>query len=199
MVSGNACSVSDCCGFSRRSSQTRSPRASTPATLRWRAASNGSERENIHGNQKIQPGQQYQKIYSEEKFQQEKVEHEKIWPQGSEECRAGDEGVQAGKAEEWIGAQSHESETGNRDWIIGSQKIGRQSAEEKILQLRQHCPSRGDLQPARHLLAILMFWLGIQMEGRIHQRNVRQSLREIPGQLAGASVVFLRQQSDVIS
>lgn len=111
-------------------------RASSPATLRWRAASNGNERENVHGNQEIQSCQQYQKICSEEEFQQEEVEHEKIWSQGGEECRAGDEGVQAGKAEEWIGPEGNEPETSDRDWAVGSERSGRQSAEEKILQLK---------------------------------------------------------------
>jgi hypothetical protein len=48
---------------------------SSPATPRSLAASNRSERENVYGNQEIQ---QYEEICSEEKFQQEEVEHQKI-------------------------------------------------------------------------------------------------------------------------
>jgi hypothetical protein len=54
---------------------TRRCDAFSPATLRPLAASNRSERENVHGNQEIH---QYEKISSQEEHQQEEVEHQKI-------------------------------------------------------------------------------------------------------------------------
>jgi hypothetical protein len=50
----------------------------SPATPRSLTASNGSERENPYGNQEIQQCEPYEKIRSEEKFQQKEVEHQKI-------------------------------------------------------------------------------------------------------------------------
>src|ERR1035437_1712093 len=84
-----------------------------------------------------------------------------------EECRAGDEGVQAGKAEEWIGPKGNEPETGDRDWAVGSERSGCQSAEEKIFQLNNAYPSKRNLQPVPYSSTILMFRMGIQAEGRI--------------------------------
>ena len=46
---------------------------------------------------------------------------------------------------------------------------------------------------------MLMLRLGIQWEGRIHQGNMGQSMLEIFGQFASARVVFLRQQTNLIS
>lgn len=89
-----------------------------PATLRPLTASNRCERENIDGNQEIQQVQCPQKIRSEEKLQQEKIEHQEIWPQSFEERGAGDEGVQAGKTEERIGWQGDQPEASRRDWTV---------------------------------------------------------------------------------
>ncbi len=50
----------------------------SPATLRSSTASNRNERENVYGNQEIQQHQPHQEIRNEEKFKQEKVEHQKI-------------------------------------------------------------------------------------------------------------------------
>ncbi len=142
----------------------RSCRGVSPATLRSLTASNRSERENVYGNQEIQQYEPNEKIFSEEKLQQEEVEHQKIQSQGRQECRAGDEGIQGGKAEEWIGPEGHESQTGHRDWAVGSEKVGRQGAEEKNLQLKSNTIPRGNLQPVLCLSATPMFSLGIQME-----------------------------------
>ena len=133
--------------------------ASSPATPRPSVASNGSERENVYGNQEIQQFEPYEKIrrkkvLGEEKLQQEKVEHQKIWPKGKQERRAGNEGVQTGKAQEWIGPEGHQPQTSDCDWVVGSEKIWRQGAEEKIFQLKtawklSHAGSRFANDPRR--------------------------------------------------
>jgi hypothetical protein len=128
------------CCFLFHSSCTRGSRPMVPrrlpATLRRLAASNFRERENVDGNEKDQQVRQPQKICSKEELQQEKIEHEEIRPESFQKRGAGDEGVQARKAEERIGPKGDQPEASRRDWTIGSQKIRSQSSEEKIAQFK---------------------------------------------------------------
>ena len=94
----------------------------------------------LDADQAIQCIQQ-QTARDEKNRQQEKLKHQKIWPQGFRKRGTGDEGLQTGKIEERIGPQGDQPETGSRDRTLRGQKIRRQSPDEKIDKERKITPS----------------------------------------------------------
>jgi len=82
------------------------------------------------------------------------------------------------------------------DWALNTRQRNygarRVMAGSSVLRVFAVMVSSGMGSIARSpLSAFLVFWPGIQLEGRVDQCDMRESLREIPSQLVSAGVVFL--------
>ena len=78
-----------------------------------------------------------------------------------------------GKAQERLRPQSDEPKQAIAIGLSEASKSGAKVAEQKILkELTKRPPCRTHPSAARHP-RLLMFWLGVEVERRIHQSNMR--------------------------